>query len=105
MTLEDYYKHLSIAFVPEAAGGLDAIIQFKAGKGAYAIIKDGKVEVAHGTHDSPTLSLEMSDKNMCALFSGDLNGMTAFMTGRLKMKGDLMLALKLPSLFDHSKAI
>jgi putative sterol carrier protein len=30
---------------------------------------------------------------------GELNGMTAFMTGKLKATGDLMLAQRLPMLF------
>jgi putative sterol carrier protein len=40
----------------------------------------------------------MADDDFLALLSGKLNGQMAFMTGKLKVAGDLGLALKLESL-------
>jgi putative sterol carrier protein len=45
----------------------------------------------------------MEDDDLVALIKGELNGMTAFMTGKLQVDGDLMLAQRLPGLFDVSK--
>ena len=45
----------------------------------------------------------MSDDDLVALLTGDLDGMTAFMTGRIKLDGDLMFAQRIGSLFDGSK--
>jgi putative sterol carrier protein len=37
------------------------------------------------------------------MLKGELNGAMAFMSGKLKLKGDMMLAQRIPSLFDASK--
>ena len=45
----------------------------------------------------------MEDDDFVALMKGELNGMTAFMTGKLQLDGDMMLAQRMPSMFDASK--
>jgi len=45
----------------------------------------------------------MADDDLIALLKGELNGMQAFMTGKLQLEGDMMLAQRLGSLFDASK--
>jgi putative sterol carrier protein len=42
----------------------------------------------------------MSDKNWIGLCKGELNAVMAFMTGKLKAKGDLMLAQRMTKLFS-----
>jgi putative sterol carrier protein len=37
------------------------------------------------------------------MLKGELNGMQAFMTGKLQLEGDMMLAQRLGSFFDASK--
>jgi putative sterol carrier protein len=44
----------------------------------------------------------MADKDWIAMCNSQLNGMTAFMTGKLKTTGDIMLAQRLTSLFSTS---
>lgn len=59
LTIETLMSKMPGAFIPEKAVGLDATIQFKftgAEPGEwYATVKDGKVEVAQGTHASPKM--------------------------------------------------
>jgi len=61
LTISDLMTKMPGAFIPEKAVGLDAVIQFKftgAEPGEwYATVKDGKVEVAQGTHDAPKMTL------------------------------------------------
>jgi putative sterol carrier protein len=38
-------------------------------------------------------------ENLKAMMTGDLNPMTAFMMGKIKVKGDMSVAMKLQSLF------
>ena len=45
----------------------------------------------------------MEDDDLVSLLKGDLNGMTAFMTGKLQLDGDMMLAQRMTSFFDASK--
>jgi putative sterol carrier protein len=37
------------------------------------------------------------------MLTGELNGISAFMSGKLKVEGDMMLAQRLPSIFDTAK--
>jgi putative sterol carrier protein len=91
------------AFLPEKAVGLDAVIQFKftgAEAGSwYATIKDGKCTVAQGEAASPKMTLTAESSDYVKIFTGELDGMKAFMEGKLKLAGDLNLAMKLMQMF------
>ena len=103
LTIETLMSKMPGAFIPEKAPGLDATIQFKfTGTEAgdwYATIKDGKCEVAKGTHTSPKMTLTADSSDYVKIFTGELDGMKAFMEGKLKLAGDLNLAMKLTQMF------
>ena len=46
----------------------------------------------------------ISDSDMVAMATGKLNGMQAFMAGKMKIKGNMMLAQKFAALVDASKS-
>ena len=103
LTISDLMSKMPGAFIPEKAAGLDAVIQFKftgiePGEW-YAIVKDGKVEVSPGTHASPKMTLTADSADYVKIFTGELDGMQAFMGGKLKLAGDLNLAMKLTQMF------
>ena len=103
LTVADLMSKMPGAFMPEKAAGLDAVIQFKF-TGAepgdwYAVVKDGKVEVSQGTHAYPKMTLTADSSDYVKIFTGELDGMQAFMGGKLRTEGDMMLALKLSELF------
>ncbi len=52
-------------------------------------------EVKVGSTENPNCTITISDNDLVNLVQGTLNPQMAFMTGRLKVKGDLGLALKL----------
>jgi putative sterol carrier protein len=91
------------AFLPEKAPGLDAAIQFKfTGAEAgdwHAVIKDGKCTTARGEHASPKMTLTADSSDYVKIFTGEIDGMQAFMQGKLKLAGDLNLAMKLMQMF------
>jgi len=103
LTVEQLMEKMPGAFLPEKAAGLDAAIQFKftgAEPGDWnAIIKDGKVEVVRGTHPAPKMTLTADSQDYVKIFTGELDGMQAFMQGKLKLTGDLNLAMKLMQMF------
>jgi putative sterol carrier protein len=103
-SVREIFTKMPGVFNRGAAAGLNAVIQFniegEEGGDWYAIIKDQTCTVSEGVHDSPTLSLRMADKNWIALCKGELNAVFAFMSGKLKAKGDIMLAQRLPKLFS-----
>lgn len=91
------------AFDPDAAGDAACTIQYAISTPMYAEIADGKCSVHEGEASDPDVTIRMEDDDLVALLTGELNGMTAFMTGKLQLEGDLMLAQKLSSYFDPAK--
>ena len=103
LTITDLMSKMPSAFVPEKAQGLDVVLQFKfSGAEAgdwYAVIKDGAVKVEQGEHEKPTMTLMADSADYVALFTGQLDPMQAFMQGKLKLQGDLNLAMKMTQFF------
>ncbi|KAI9742281.1 MAG: hypothetical protein M1818_004181 [Claussenomyces sp. TS43310] len=58
-----------------------------------------KGDVGKGAGDEPTVTLSLSDDDFGKLVSGKANAQRLFMAGKLKVKGDVMKATKLESVF------
>jgi putative sterol carrier protein len=83
---------------PAALAGLDCVYQFRVGDSAYTVaLKDGKTAVAPGEAASPNCTVTMAEGDFLDMVAGKLNGQMAFLTGKLKVAGDMGLALKLGS--------
>lgn len=95
------FDKLKRRFDPEAAKGMDDVFQFHFSdeQSHYLHVKDGTLDVQQGEHDDPSVTLSTSTETLKGIMSGEINGMTAFMTGKLKATGNIMLATKLTSLF------
>ena len=91
-------------FNKEAAKGLNAIYQFDlAGDGGgkwHVIINNDNCEVKEGPHASPSITISMAAQDYLDMLSGKLNGQMAFMTGKLRIAGDMGLALRMQQLFQ-----
>ena len=69
------------------------------GAGQWLVaVDDGKVNVTEGGGEADT-TLAASEETMLAVVNGELNPTTAYMTGKLKIKGDMGAAMKLQKLF------
>jgi len=103
-TVKDVIDGLPGAFQPDAAADLDSVFQYEiTGDQAatyHLIVKDQKLTINEGAYDNPDVTLTMEDGDFMDLMTGKIDGMTAFMSGKLKIDGDLMLAQKLASLFQ-----
>lgn len=64
-------------------------------------LKNGSGSVGKGVHDNANATLTMKSANFVKMFQGKLNSTTAFMTGRLKIDGDMMLAMKLEKIIKN----
>jgi hypothetical protein len=110
--VDEIFGRMRTSFKPETAGRLRALIRWRiADAGApdavYEMdIADGACEVTQGARDEqePRLALTLSAADFAKLCSGNASGVTLFMTGRLKVCGDLGLASSLTRYFDIPKA-
>jgi putative sterol carrier protein len=89
--------------LPADAGNLMATIQFDlSGEGGgewYVTIANRKAAVQQGVTANPTVTFSASAKDYLAIVNGDLNPVNAFMQGKVRVKGDMGLVMKLQSLF------
>jgi putative sterol carrier protein len=69
------------------------------GEGQWLVtVADGKVDVAEGGGDADA-TIATSSETFDKIVAGEQNPTTAYMTGKLKIKGDLGAAMKLQKLF------
>ncbi|MDG1582656.1 MULTISPECIES: SCP2 sterol-binding domain-containing protein [unclassified Pseudomonas] len=88
-------------FNASAAAGLDLVFQFNIEDGDnYAlIVKDGTCDVQQGDNPNANVTLIMDSATLEGIATGETDGMQAFMGGKLRAEGDMMLAMKLAELF------
>ena len=69
------------------------------GSGRWTVdVDDGKVTVTEGG-DGADCTISTSEENFLKMIRGEQNPTTAYMTGKLKVKGDMGAAMKLQKLF------
>jgi putative sterol carrier protein len=69
------------------------------GAGTWKVdVADGKVSVTEGAADAD-VTIRSSAETFTAIASGEQNPTTAYMSGKLKVEGDMGAALKLQKLF------
>jgi len=102
-SVQEFFRCLPQNFDAEAAEGLAAIYQFDLSGsqgGQYQLmIEDGACSVQEGTHPNPHVVFSMSGEDCLGVLSGRLDGASIFMSGRVRVSGDLGFALQLKSLF------
>ncbi len=95
------------AFQPDRAAGVNTVIQYDiSGEGGgkwYAEIADGRCAVKEGQHPAPKLTLTVDAQDWIDMVTGKLNGQQAFMTGKLKLKGDMAMAMRMSNFFAPPK--
>ncbi len=93
------------AFQPQKAAGVDAKIQFhitgNQGGDWVASIQNQKLSVDPGTTPNPNLTLSADTQDLLNMYSGKLNPMQAFMQGKVQIKGDMGLAMRLMDMFKY----
>jgi len=104
-TPKDYIEAMPQAFIPEAAGEMKATFQLELtgeGGGTWTLdIANGRCRVIQGPVENPTVHLTLSAQDYLAIVRGELDTMKAFMSGRAKAKGNMILLMKLPNLFKR----
>jgi putative sterol carrier protein len=102
-TVSETFDAMASRFKADRAAGTNAVIQYDiSGEGGgtwHAVIKDGACTVAAGAGTNPSLTLQMAAPDWLDMTAGKANGQMLFMSGKLKLKGDMGLAMKLGSIF------
>jgi putative sterol carrier protein len=62
-------------------------------------VNDGKYKMGKGKIDNPNVTFVAKDKDWVAVSNGQIGGTWAYLTGRLKIRGDQGLARKLGEMF------
>jgi putative sterol carrier protein len=96
MTIEDLREGFR-----QRAGSAEPLgksIKFKFDEGVIFLDGSGEKNVVSDEDRDADCTISMSLKNFDKLRKGDLNPMTAFMMGKIKVKGDMSLAMKLKDL-------
>ena len=102
-TIETVMERMPAAFLPEKAGDLAADVQFhlegEQGGDWIISIRDRTCTVKRGLTNSARLTLKAQASDYLAIVTGKLEAMSAFAQGKIKLKGDLALAMKLMGFF------
>ena len=103
-TVKETFDLMSSRFKPDKAAGVNAVIQYEiTGEGGgtwHATIKDGTCTISAGAATNPSLTLTMSGQDWLDMLAGKVSGQMAFMSGKLKLKGDMGLAMKIGGMFS-----
>jgi putative sterol carrier protein len=86
---------------PEKVAGLNATYQFDlTGESWTLSIHDGAASATPGPAQNPNTTFVASTDDWMNIATGKLNPVTAFMQQKLKVKGDMALAMKLQGLLQ-----
>lgn len=104
-TVSEVFEQMGSRFRADRAAGTNAVIQYDiSGDGGgtwHAVIKDGACAVNAGpAGTSPQLTLTLSAQDWLDVVAKKQSAQMLFMSGKLKLKGDMGLAMKLGSMFE-----
>ncbi len=105
-TISEFFSSVEKRVNARATAGMNAILQFlitgENGGQWNVAVKDGTVSVNSGVVDAPNITITAGDNDWLALVSGRMSPQVAFVTGRVRLQGDVSLAIKLHSLLQFA---
>ena len=96
----EFFESLETRVDPAKAKGMTASYRFNIdGAGSWNVdVDDGKVTVIENGGEADT-TISTSDETFMKIAKGEQNPTAAYMSGKLKVSGDLGQAMKLQKLF------
>jgi putative sterol carrier protein len=100
-TIKEVFQMIDAALKedPSRAQGIEAVYQFNLTgdeAGTYQIIlRSDDCSAVEGEQETPDCTLGIDSEDFKKMVEGELNGTQAFMSGQLKIEGDMGLAIRL----------
>ncbi|HEX8994779.1 MAG TPA: SCP2 sterol-binding domain-containing protein [Ktedonobacterales bacterium] len=101
--IPESFAGLQAAFLPERAATVNKTIQFNF-TGAeesvwHMVIANGVMSYGQGAPENPNATATVDAEDWLRLLRGELNPMSAVISGKLKIKGDAMLLAQFQTWF------
>lgn len=99
------FKAMVEHFLPEKAAGVEANIQFNLSGDNGGIfwmrIADQTAAWGEGKTDEPVMTVKASAEDYAALLRGEVEPMQAYISGQVKIHGDMGFAIRFMTMFDN----
>ncbi|HEX8084446.1 MAG TPA: SCP2 sterol-binding domain-containing protein [Solirubrobacteraceae bacterium] len=111
LILTEVFRQMPSRLDPAAAADVDAVVEWRiahddgGGHDAWQVtLRGGSATVERGGGAEPSVVFEIGGVDFLKLVAGNEEGPLMFMHGRLRVDGDLVLAVRLPQLFRMANA-
>lgn len=99
---EQFFSEMPTRVDKEKVKDINATYQWKLsgdnGGDWYAKFNNGDIDVQKGEAESPNVTIVTGAQDWMDIVNGKQNAQMAFLTGKLKIQGDMSLAMKLQNL-------
>jgi putative sterol carrier protein len=97
-----FFEKMAAQFNPAAVTS-NFVVQYEIGGeegGVYVVeVRDRQYQVTEGKHEAPDVCVRIQATDWLCLHSGELGSARAYLSGRLKVSGDMKLARHLATIF------
>lgn len=107
LILGEIFRRMPERFDPNRARGVEAVVEWqilqRPGGGEdtwHIVLREGRCEVAEGPAEEPTVTYEIDPVDFIRLITGNASGPKLFLFGKLKIRGNLVLAARMPTFFS-----
>ncbi|HZO49953.1 MAG TPA: SCP2 sterol-binding domain-containing protein [Gaiellaceae bacterium] len=99
-TVQEFFQRLPESEAASRTAGMSSSYVFDVeGAGQWTVrVEDGTISVSEGAEQADC-TISASEETFLRIVNGEQNPTTAYMTGKLKIAGDMGAALKLQKLF------
>ena len=104
--LKNIFQGMQDAFRPEKAQGVNSTIQYEvqtdAGTKTWSVkFENGSCVTSEGPAPDPRLTLTIGLVDFVRLILNQADGTQLFMSGKMKLQGDMMFAMQMQGFFDR----